>query len=359
MRLAIITSYLLINWFGASAQLLGKWPFTSNTNGVPGAYNTVSPAAFSPSISSAAFTSGVYYGEGGWPAGILSATDYLQFTLTPQPGYALNIMSVRMQMRRSTTGTGSGPTLWALRSSVDGFTSNLGGGILTTSISTVTVTPPAGFDLLASSVTFRIYGFQTIITTGGLNRFVFDDIEVNGSNIVLAANQYSLNLRMQANAVIADGEVNRVKTGDELSLERSVDGFAFARVAGIRMNADAEKFTYNFLDNLKNVRAPRVFYRLALQSGEQMRFRSAQRTMLLASPGLKVVAAGGQLHVSSGLRGACVIRVFDVDGKEVLLQRIPAFAGSFSTSWQRALNQVYHVVLSNGVSRESAAFVGR
>ena len=170
------------------AESVGNWNFNGVLTGTPGSHSTASAASLGSTIPTGAFNgSTVYFGEDGWPTGALDANAYVQFSLTPNSGYTLSITSLLMNIRRSTTGaSGSGPNNWALRSSLDGYTSNISSGVLTTSPTPgATVVLPAAFTGLTSTVSFRLYGYNaTVSSGGGLNRFVFDNITASGSIIL-------------------------------------------------------------------------------------------------------------------------------------------------------------------------------
>src|SRR5688500_6185945 len=86
--------YALIVLPGLS-QTIGDWTFTNTTAGTGGTYNTVSAADFSAGIPTKVFnSSSEYYGEDGWPAGALNANAYLQFSISPNTGYQLDLSSV-------------------------------------------------------------------------------------------------------------------------------------------------------------------------------------------------------------------------------------------------------------------------
>ncbi|MEP7277632.1 MAG: hypothetical protein ABI813_03220, partial [Bacteroidota bacterium] len=162
-----------------TAQSIGGWTFNNLLTGTPGLYNTISTADFSAGIPTRAFNGGTeYYGQNGWPSGALNTAKYLQFSLTPSAGYQLDISTLVLRIRRSNTGSpaGSGPTSWALRSSLDGFTTDIASGTMTHAYANYTVTPGTGFLNLYSTVVFRLYGYTASTGSGGNSRFVVDNI---------------------------------------------------------------------------------------------------------------------------------------------------------------------------------------
>jgi hypothetical protein len=144
--------------FPCFSQTIGDWTFTGSTAGTGASHNTVSAADFSSAITTKVYHgASEYYGENGWPSGALDPTSYIQFTITPNTGYQLDLSSVVLRMRRSTTGSsGSGPLAWSLRSSLDGYTADLGSNSLTSSYSNFTVTLGSSFLNVYTPVTFRL-----------------------------------------------------------------------------------------------------------------------------------------------------------------------------------------------------------
>src|SRR3954463_2770806 len=74
------------------SQNIGNWTFNNTLTGTPGSYNTVTAADFSSAVPIHSFNGGTeYFGENGWPSGSINTSTYLEFSLTPSPGYQLDI----------------------------------------------------------------------------------------------------------------------------------------------------------------------------------------------------------------------------------------------------------------------------
>jgi endonuclease YncB( thermonuclease family) len=100
---------------------------------------------------------------------VLTTNQYIQFTVTPNVGFTFTPTSFVFIWDRSSTG----PSSVALRSSVDGFTSDLGvlngltsGGASTTTTRTITI---LGLSTISTPTTFRIYGYNSTGGTGGFD----------------------------------------------------------------------------------------------------------------------------------------------------------------------------------------------
>jgi endonuclease I len=117
-------------------------------------------------------------GGNNWAVGSLSATKYLQFVVTPNANISFTPTSFDFIWDFSSTG----PSGIAIRSSIDGYTNNLGSMIgMTASTSAVKSIPIAGLVNVSTPTTFRLYGFNA---TGASGTGGFD-CAVNANNIIL------------------------------------------------------------------------------------------------------------------------------------------------------------------------------
>lgn len=111
-------------------------------------------------------------------ANAVSGNDYMEFTITPNAGYGFAVTSIAVNFQRSSTGTRE----LALRSSVDGYSSNIGTNFtITDNTSVQTHTFTVAQSTSSSAVTYRFYGWAE--STGGSGGFegTGDDIVVNGT----------------------------------------------------------------------------------------------------------------------------------------------------------------------------------
>ena len=121
-------------------------------------------------------------------ANAITNNDYYQFTVTPTSGTEITISSITLKGFRSKGNGGGnqgGPASFVLRSSNDGYTTNLGN---TYSLSDPNETINAQFVFASnitttSAITFRIYGFNPENADGtfGIGLASGDDLTVQGS----------------------------------------------------------------------------------------------------------------------------------------------------------------------------------
>ncbi len=155
-RLFILVLFL----FGLTAQaqtpFTAAWDFEGNTNGSVNSPNvSISSIGLSGNVNIAGYpagTTGTSVSLRQWTTDGLNTGKYLEFSITPQ-NYRCAITSVSFAHSRSPQG----PTQLALRSSQDGFNSNLGTASVGENFSNQNYS--TSFTELENTVTFRIYAF--------------------------------------------------------------------------------------------------------------------------------------------------------------------------------------------------------
>ena len=192
-KIYFVLSFLLaLSVANSNAQLL-QW----NTFGNAGTETTEASVANNANIAAANLTQGTItaagnanrFGGSGWfntgntPGGntlaeAVAGNDYIQFIVTPNVGFSFTPTSFVFIWDRS----GTGPQNVTLRSSVDGFTADLGTvtGITAGAFATNTITI-TGLANITTATTFRLYGYGASATTG-TGGF---DANVNAINVTL------------------------------------------------------------------------------------------------------------------------------------------------------------------------------
>jgi hypothetical protein len=150
----------------AEAQTLTQWalfqepgnqvatPASNNAAGVTGLDMTrgpgINPSAANNSISA-----------NGWQN--LTADDYFSFGFTVDAGFNVDLDELWIATRSSNTG----PGFLALRSSVDGFTSDVANFVQSGTLFTNSIVDLSAFTGLTGTVEFRIYAQNDISANGG------------------------------------------------------------------------------------------------------------------------------------------------------------------------------------------------
>ena len=105
-----------------------------------------------------------------------ATTSYVSFTITPTSGLNFELLSIGF----GTRSTANGPQAWALRSSLDGFSTDLASGSLSNNSAWSYKTASLGTPLWSSAATeLRIYGYAVDPTQSPLSTtWRLDDVQV-------------------------------------------------------------------------------------------------------------------------------------------------------------------------------------
>ena len=197
-RLLLLFSYLLLNFNSFSQITIAQWNFdastavptttaanTTVTNVVYGSGITGTPAYFGGNPST-----GKAISNTGWNVTAIDLTKYLEVSITPSAGFSFNLTNFKFDGLRSS----SGATNWAVRSSVDNFSTDIMIGTTGTSFSTNTISlTSSSYQNLSNIVKVRIYGYGATASTG---TFRVDNItfsgSINSSSPTLTANPTTL-----------------------------------------------------------------------------------------------------------------------------------------------------------------------
>ncbi|MFT3794760.1 T9SS sorting signal type C domain-containing protein [Flavobacterium sp.] len=111
------------------------------------------------------------YNANGWSTGGIVANDYFEFTLTPNAGYRIDFSSLVYTGQAS----GTGPTVFSLRLSVDSYAANIGAA--TASGTTISLTAGT-FQNITGAISFRLYAWSA---GGASGTYSVNDFTFNGS----------------------------------------------------------------------------------------------------------------------------------------------------------------------------------
>lgn len=190
----------------------------------------------------------------------LSATidlnDYFTFTITPNSGQEVDFVSLVYASQRSA----SGPSSFAFRSSLDGFTGNIG-----TPVGTGATIDLSGaeFQNISAPIEFRLYGFGA---TAGTGTFSIDDFTFNGTVGApppLPIKLNSFDLTKSKSSVNLLWNFGGMDGGETVAVERSNDGASFSTLAKMDVPF-ASSINQSYTDEapLKGIN----YYRLAITS---------------------------------------------------------------------------------------------
>ncbi len=354
---------------GTWAQTIVGWTFNNDQiiTYAGGAKLTASNITIGPDIDTTEYNGAVeFFGQSGWPTTTtIDPNAYFQFVITAGAGYFLQLNTVTLTIRRSTTGTsGAGPQSWSLRSSLDGYSTDLETGTLTTSYQTVPVTLPTAFQSIASTVTFRLYGYNAQVSTGGSSRVVTDAINIQGQTppTTLALQTLELIGTPTAGAVDLQWQASGFADGTNYVVERSIDATNFSEIDQLTGSGQTA-FQY------KDASPPAVsavYYRIMAQQPNGNSNWSPTIVVNLSSTGgetgiRSVAAEGGDLRtlLHFAATGTYQLNIWSTDGKMIYRQVVQEQAGDLTQdlSFGTHAHGIYILTLSGAGVRTSREFI--
>lgn len=181
-------------------------------------------------------------------------TSYIEFRVTPLAGKKVNITGIELAMLRS---NGTGATKIVLRSSLDNFSTNLGGVIeFVNTVGNTFMVANQNFSMqdITSQIIFRVYPHAGIQNFGtwGLGGRTGNDVIVFGSSsdIVLPISLVKFTAEKLADKVKITWITATEFNNDKFLLEKSIDGKTFEHVAEISGAGTSKELNkYEVIDN--------------------------------------------------------------------------------------------------------------
>jgi hypothetical protein len=183
--IAILSAFIVLSAANIAAQTAAQWNFNVNTNATTTPANgTASAANWSTGATTfpagrTTVTTDKSYSTSGFNTPALSAAKYVEFTIAPNTGFAMNLNNVSFYDQKS----GTGPSNWVLRSSSDGFVADLNAAATSVPNTVFSTTPSlvvlgTRFQNLDSAITFRLYAYGASSAAG---TWRLDDLTIDGS----------------------------------------------------------------------------------------------------------------------------------------------------------------------------------
>src|SRR5450432_632484 len=335
-KIFIIPLLCIFSFSKMNAQV-ASWSFNNILTGTGSANSTAGNASLGSTIAAGgAFNGGtVYYGEGSWPAGSIDLNAYLEFSITRTVGHTITISALSMQIRRSTTGSsGAGPNTWSLRSNLDGFATDISSGVLTAnSIPATVVTLGVSFMNMPSKIIFRLYGYNATVSSGGLDRFVYDDIEADGSTVLpLVFDYFKVGTENQSADISwkLGGEGNL----SSLNIERASDGISFEKIKQYSGNQINTATAFEYLDQLNNPSGTYAYRIQMISNDGVVSYSSIQSVSFDSENGFQLHAINTgnnnsvSFRVSAGKSGSYVFSLYNLNGNKVAEKAVALGVGS-------------------------------
>lgn len=231
--------YLLICLLPASpvsaqATFSAIWPFDGNTGG---STNQANVGAGGASLTGVGLNNVANYvaGQNGQAANIANwsqspacnFSEYVQISVSAQNGQKITLTSISLYVNRSA----SGPQEVHIRSSVDGFGSDLTAAAVGTGFQQVSIgLSGSGYSDQTGTISFRLYGCNG---TGGTLRL--DDLTINGNvtTTPLPVSLLSFTGKAEGNRVQLAWTTTWERDADRFVIDRSTDLTEFIQVGDV------------------------------------------------------------------------------------------------------------------------------
>jgi len=191
----LLLTGLFISPLTGNSAVLARYEFTGNSDAstdddVVNATSTATNFSVGPGIPGASFTASGNPGPARTMAvadtalnegASVTANDYFEFTVTPEPGYELDLTSMSLEFDASFN---TQPRGYSIRSSLNNYADTIfdynepiGGTVGSFEFRSYDLSDPL-YQNITTSVTFRIYGFDNASASG--NNLRFDNVTLNG-----------------------------------------------------------------------------------------------------------------------------------------------------------------------------------
>ena len=303
--------------WGMNSTLSGA---SSNSNFVPSdaALHGAHPHGL-PTIMYYSLGGGDYaYGTTYWHT--TGVEKYLEFSFSVNT-YEYDISSVSFRVRRSAIG----PKDVSLRSSLDGFGSDLTSFHLSADGTFYNINVPFSHTNLSNGITFRIYARNADTYLGVM---YFDQIVISGkvNSIILPVNFTNFNARLSEKQVHLSWETGWEKNSREFVIERSVDMVSFAEIGKVDASGETDsRKQYAFTDPEPHRGAS--YYRLKMVDQDGTYTYSQVRDVFFADSSAELVVAPNPaspdvIRIQKHFSGTADITLKDIYGRQIPVQLV-------------------------------------
>jgi hypothetical protein len=178
------------------------------------------------------------YNANSWNTGDIDLSAYFEWILTPNFGQRIDFTDFVYTGQAS----GTGPTSFAFRSSVDNFTSDIGAPIATGA--TITLTD-ADYQNITSGITYRLYAWGASSTAG---TFSINDFTFNGA-VTLPIELLYFNSKNNNSTTELIWSTATEIDNDYFSIQRSPNGRDYTEIGQVKgAGTSYEPHDYTFTD---------------------------------------------------------------------------------------------------------------
>jgi hypothetical protein len=259
----------------------------------------------------------------------IDLNDYFEFTLTPNPGISIGFTSFVYTGQASA----SGPASFAFRSSLDGYTTDIG----TATVAGATIDlSSATYQNISAPISFRFYGWAALTSTG---TFSINDFTFNGVTGVLPIRlEYFTGVKHNNNNILT-WKVDCINSSKVImDIERSKDGSRFNTIKNI--TADALRCLQPFEYTDEVLLAGYNYYRLRMTDADGKITYSNKIVLLNSKSDLDISVAfpsivknNTTLQISAAQKMQLTIVITDCTGRTVQKRSCSLIAGNNSVQF--------------------------
>jgi hypothetical protein len=327
-RILLILSAVLLFVFQAQSQSFQiVWGMNSTLSGASSSSNfSPSDAALHgahphglPTILYYSLGGGDYaYGTTYWHT--TGVEKYLEFSFSINT-YEYDISSVSYRIRRSAIG----PKDVTLRSSLDGFSSDVSSFHLSADGTFYNINVPFSHSGLSNGITFRLYANNADSYLGVM---YFDQIVISGTvtTVVLPVHVTNFEAKILEKKVHLSWETSWERGSKEFVVERSTDMINFIEIGKVAASGESEfRKQYAFLDSEPHRGAS--YYRLKMVDQDGSFTYSLVRDVFFADSSAELVVAPNPaspdgIRIQKHFPGVDDIILRDILGREIPVQLV-------------------------------------
>ncbi|GAB2529403.1 T9SS type A sorting domain-containing protein [Spirosoma aerophilum] len=295
------------------------WSFEGNSNGTSSSGLVTASSASYTGINLLAVSpySAGYVNLGAnvqnWSTTLCNQTEYVQFSVQPVGTATITLTSLSFAFARSAQG----PQQLTVRSSVNGFSSDLHSQGISTNYQVASIAlTGAGFSNQANAITFRIYACNPAAGGGTLK---LDEIQINA--VVLPVTLLSFTAKAEGDRVQLAWKTANEYNADHFLVERSHDLSEFVSIGTVAAHGATNEPQYYGLTDL-NPKSGVNYYRLKQIdiNGTAHAYKPISTIVRANEPVISVYpnpADPDQIHVRLWNADDAAIRLLTVTGEVV------------------------------------------
>lgn len=360
MKTIYLSVLFALAFSSAVAQSIFENPITGTNPNTANPYTTGQTVNANITVSGIGRGSGITgsntnnrYNATGWNSAALDVNDYFEFIITPNIGVAINFISVNFTLQNSASGPAAN---WVLRSSRDGFVSDIGtiNSNATGVSNTVMLSNPI-FQNINTAITFRIYAWGAGTGTGtfSVNDFVFNGVlgvlPVKLEYFQASQKQQSNTIQWKANCSDA--------SGTSFTLQRSADGIHFNTIYFDAASALQCGLPMGYTDS--NPLPGKNYYRLLMKTENTIALSNVILLQDHTYSGVRLfpstVINTATLNITVTQKTKAVVVITDMAGRKLQYENMSLVAGnnSFTIDFSALRSGIYLLAISdnNAVSK--------